>query len=90
MENLLKKHIEKIDTGFYLTKGLLALLFFVSISGVVTGISGLILSPTFFWELPEHYFMIITATAFILLGLALAGNRNTQRLKVVLSEIKSI
>jgi hypothetical protein len=91
MGNLLKqKQFEKIESEFLLSKSLLSVLFFISFSGIFIGTTGWILSPTFLWRLPDYYYLNITLAAFILLGLALAGKKLTQNLRMAYSELKTI
>ncbi|MBR9998494.1 MAG: hypothetical protein KFF73_05950 [Cyclobacteriaceae bacterium] len=90
MEDLQRqKQFEKIESEFFISKGLLAILFIISFSGLLVGLFGLILSPTFLWKIPEYYYMIITFTTFVLLGLALIGRIFIQNLKMAYSELKT-
>ena len=91
MENLVEqKQFEKIESDFFLSRNLLSILFLISFTGIIIGILGWILSPTFLWKMPDYYYINITLATFVLLGLALVGKKITRDLRVTYLELKTI
>lgn len=90
MEDLHQQQIlEKIESDFYLSNGLLAILFLVSLSGLLVGLTGWIFSTVLLWMIPDSYYVIISLAAFILMGLTLIGQAYIRNLRVSYAKLKA-
>jgi len=91
MENQqIKKQYEKLESEFYLSKGLLGVLFILSFTGIAVGLLGWIISPGILWKLPVSNYILITSAAVILLGLTFIGRIASRNLTMTFSRLKTI
>jgi len=89
MENLQQQNqFKEIESEFYLSKSALVVLFFISIAGLLIGLSGWITSPGILWQIPESYYIFITFATIILLGLTFTVRILMQSLSLAITELK--
>ncbi len=83
------KQLQELESEFSLSATGMSILFTVSVIGLVVGLAGWILNPSFFWNIPTYYYILITTTAAIIFGITSFFSVYVRHLRISLNQLKS-